>query len=80
MLAFNKSDFLLVELHGLKWLLARVIRHSPAPAEDRNTELATIRFAQAHLAVTFVIDPKTRLGAPTAWGRRGSSPKNKKGC
>jgi hypothetical protein len=60
--------------------LARVIRHSPAPAEDRNTELATIRFAQAHLAVTFVIDPKTRLGSPTAWGRRGSSPKNKKGC
>ena len=59
---------------------ARVIWHSPAPAEHRNIELATIRFAQAHLAVTFVIDQKTRLGAPTAWGRQGSSPKNKKGC
>jgi hypothetical protein len=60
--------------------LGGVIRHSLAPAENRNTELASIRFAQAHLAVTFVINSKTRLGAPTGWGRRGSSAKNKKGC
>ena len=57
--------------------LGGVIRHSLAPAENRNTELASIRFAQAYLAVTFVIDSKTRLGTPTAWRRRGSSPKNK---
>jgi hypothetical protein len=44
----------------------KAIRHNLAPAEDRNTELATIRFAQAYLVVTFVIDPKPRLGAPTA--------------
>ncbi len=36
--------------------LGGVIRHSLAPAENRNTELASIRFAQAYLAVTFVID------------------------
>ena len=41
--------------------LSEVIRHTLAPAEDRNTELASIRFAQAYLAVTFVIDSKTRL-------------------
>jgi hypothetical protein len=51
--------------------LGGVIRHNRAPAENRNTELASIRFAQAYLAVTFVIDSKTRLGAPTAWGRLG---------
>jgi hypothetical protein len=48
--------------------LGGVIRHSLAPAEDRNTELASIRFAHSYLAVTFVIDSKTRLGAPTASG------------
>jgi hypothetical protein len=47
--------------------LGGVIRHSLAPAENRNTELASIRFAQAYLALKFVIDSKTRLGAPTAW-------------
>ena len=57
--------------------LGGVIRHSLAPGENRNTKLASIRFAQAYLALIFVIDSKTRLGAPTAWGRRGSSPKNK---
>jgi hypothetical protein len=41
--------------------LGEVIRHSLAPAEDRNAELASIRFAQAYLGVTFVIDSKTRL-------------------
>ena|ERR1700686_376599 len=41
--------------------LGEVLRHSLARAEDRNTELASIRFAQAYLAVTFVIDFKTRL-------------------
>ena len=41
--------------------LGGVIRHSLAPAENRNTGLASIRFAQAYLAVTFVIDSKTRL-------------------
>jgi hypothetical protein len=41
--------------------LGRVIRHSLAPAENRNTELASIRFAQAYLAVKFVIDSKTAL-------------------
>ena len=41
--------------------LGEVIRHNLAPAEDRNTELASIRFAQAYLAVTFVIDSKNRL-------------------
>jgi hypothetical protein len=60
--------------------LGEVIRHSLAPAEDRNTELASIRFAQAYLAVTFVIASKTHLARQPAWGRRGSSPKNKKGC
>jgi hypothetical protein len=35
-------------------LLGEVIRHRRAPAEDRNTELASIRFAQAYLAVIFV--------------------------
>ena len=41
--------------------LGGVIRHSLAPAEDLNTELATIRFAEAYLVVTSVIDPKPRL-------------------
>ena len=39
--------------------LCGLIRHSPAPAEDWNTELASIRFAQAYLAVEFVIDSNT---------------------
>jgi hypothetical protein len=34
--------------------LGEVIRHSLAPAEDRNTEQASIRFAQAYLAAIFV--------------------------
>ena len=41
--------------------LGGMIRHNLARAENRNTELASIRFAQAYLAVTFVIDSKTRL-------------------
>jgi hypothetical protein len=41
--------------------LGGLIRHSPAPAENRNIDLASIRFARAYLAVTFVIDSKTRL-------------------
>jgi hypothetical protein len=39
----------------------KVIRHNLAPAEDRNIELASIRFARAYLAVTFVIDSQNRL-------------------
>jgi hypothetical protein len=30
----------------------------------------TMRFAQAYVAVTFVIDLETSLGEPTGWGRR----------
>ena len=41
--------------------LGGLIRHNPAPAENRNIELASIRFARAYLAVTFVIDSQTRL-------------------
>ena len=38
-----------------------VIRHNLAPAEDRNTELASMRFAQSYLVATFVIDSKASL-------------------
>ena len=58
--------------------LGEVIRHSLAPAEDRNTKQTAIGFAMHTVALSFVIDPKSRLGAATAWEHRGSSPKNKK--
>ena len=58
--------------------LGGVIRHSLAPAEDLNTELATIRFAQAYLVVTSVIDPKPRL-ARRLLKAAEAAPKNNKG-
>jgi hypothetical protein len=60
--------------------LGEVIRHNLAPAEDRNTKQTAIRFAMHTVALSFVIDPKTRLGTATAWERRGSSPENKEAC
>ena len=60
--------------------LGEVIRHNLAPAEDRNTELAWIRFAQAYLAVTFVIDSKTRLARQLRGNAEEARQKNKRRC
>jgi hypothetical protein len=43
--------------------LGEVIRNTLAPAEDQNTEQIRDKIRQAYIAVTFLIEPETRLGA-----------------